>query len=52
LFLYTAVDWISTSGWVQVYMILFMLVSLGMLLSIPFYFFGSRWRGQEDKEFV
>lgn len=44
LFLYTAVDWISSSGWMQVYMIMFMLASLGMLLAVPFYFFGQKWR--------
>jgi hypothetical protein len=44
LFLYTAVEWIASSGWIQVYMIMFMLVSLGMLLAIPFYFYGARMR--------
>ncbi|KAF2496528.1 MFS transporter [Lophium mytilinum] len=48
LFLYTAVDWVASSGWTQVYMIMFMLVSLSMLLAIPFYFFGPKWRGQVD----
>lgn len=48
LFLYTAVDWIASSGWIQVYMIMFMLVSMGMLLCIPFYLFGSKWRRHEE----
>ncbi|KAH6852790.1 hypothetical protein AA0119_g11412 [Alternaria tenuissima] len=48
LFLYTAVDWIASSGWIQVYMIMFMLVSMGMMLCVPFYFLGSKWRGQEE----
>lgn len=42
LFLYTAVDWVASSGWVQVYMIMFMLVSLSMLAAVPLYFFGSK----------
>lgn len=48
LFLYTAVDWVASSGWIQVYMIMFMLVSLGMLLAIPFYLFGRKWRGKTE----
>lgn len=44
LFLFTATDWIASQGWVQVYMIMFMLVSLGTLLGIPFFFLGARWR--------
>ncbi|KAH7083974.1 MFS transporter [Paraphoma chrysanthemicola] len=42
LFLYTAVDWIASSGWLQVYMIMFMLVTLGMLAIIPFYLLGRK----------
>ena len=50
-FLYTAVDWIATAGWIQVYMIMFMLVTLSTLLAIPLYFYGarlrnSRWNGR------
>ena len=45
LFLYTAVNWVSSRGWIEVYMIMFMLVSLGMLLAIPFYLLGRKWRG-------
>lgn len=52
LFLYTAVDWVASSGWVQVYMILFMLVTLGTLLAIPFYFFGRRWRGETETDHI
>ena len=44
LFLYTAVDWIHSQGWVQVYMIMFMLVTLSMILAIPLYVFGERMR--------
>ncbi|EUC41479.1 hypothetical protein COCMIDRAFT_8830 [Bipolaris oryzae ATCC 44560] len=46
LFLFTATDWIAAQGWVQVYMIMFMLVSVGTLLAIPFYLFGAKWRGE------
>lgn len=46
LFLYTAVDWVNSSGWIQVYMIMFMLVTLGMIAVVPFYLFGRKWRGE------
>lgn len=39
LFLYTAVDWVASRGWLEVYMIMFMLVSLSMLAALPFYFY-------------
>lgn len=42
LFVYEAVTWVAARGWLEVYMIIFMLVTLSMVLSIPFYFFGSR----------
>ncbi|KAJ4310731.1 hypothetical protein N0V94_008305 [Neodidymelliopsis sp. IMI 364377] len=48
LFLFTAVDWIASQGWIQVYMIMFMLVSLSTLLAILFYFFGAKWRGEQE----
>jgi hypothetical protein len=48
LFLFTAVDWIASQGWVQVYMIMFMLISLTILLAILFFFFGARWRGEYE----
>jgi hypothetical protein len=44
LFLYTAVDWVAAKGWIQVYMIMFILVTLSMLLAIPFYFYGPKLR--------
>ncbi|KAJ4286512.1 hypothetical protein N0V90_013212 [Kalmusia sp. IMI 367209] len=50
LFLYTAVDWVASQGWIQVYMIMFMLVSLSMLSAIPFYFFGAKWRERAEHE--
>ncbi|KAH7357401.1 putative MFS transporter [Pyrenochaeta sp. MPI-SDFR-AT-0127] len=52
LFLYVAVDWVSSRGWIEVYMIMFMLVSLGMLSAIPFYFFGRKWRNETETTFV
>lgn len=44
LFLYVAVDWVASQGWIQVYMIMFMLVTLSMFIALLFYFFGGRWR--------
>ena len=44
IFLYVAVNWIHNSGWIEVYMIIFMLVSLTMLSAIPLYVFGERLR--------
>jgi hypothetical protein len=48
LFLYTAVDWVAARGWLEVYMIIFMLVTLSMLLAIPFYFFGTRLKAMSS----
>ncbi|KAK7183732.1 hypothetical protein PSPO01_10068 [Paraphaeosphaeria sporulosa] len=48
LFLYTAVDWVASQGWVQVYMVMFMLVALSIFLAVLFYFFGRRWRIRSD----
>ncbi|KAH7162008.1 aldehyde dehydrogenase [Dactylonectria estremocensis] len=45
LFLYVAVDWINSQGWIQVYMIMFAVVTLSMLLALPIYLFGRRARG-------
>ncbi|TLS29317.1 hypothetical protein PpBr36_00008 [Pyricularia pennisetigena] len=44
LFLYTAVDWVQSQGWLQVYMIMFMLVSLSMLAAVPLYYFRGPLR--------
>ncbi|KAF4550084.1 Hypothetical protein D9617_18g032750 [Elsinoe fawcettii] len=44
VFLYVAVDWVQTSGWIQVYMIMFMLVTVSVLLAIPIYFYGRKLR--------
>ncbi|KAI5241796.1 MFS general substrate transporter [Aureobasidium subglaciale] len=41
LFTYVAVSWIASQGWVQVYMIMFMLVTLATLGAIPSYFWGE-----------
>ncbi|EFX02135.1 aldehyde dehydrogenase [Grosmannia clavigera kw1407] len=48
LFLYVAVDWIKSQGWIQVYMIMFMVVTLPLLLAIPLYYFGRRAREAFD----
>ncbi|KFZ24527.1 hypothetical protein V502_00993 [Pseudogymnoascus sp. VKM F-4520 (FW-2644)] len=44
IFLYVAVDWVERSGWFQVYMIMFMLVSLTMVAAIPLWFYGAASR--------
>lgn len=44
IFLYVAVDWVEAQGWIQVYMIMFMVCSISILLAIPFYFYGRRVR--------
>ncbi|KAJ5991655.1 MFS transporter [Penicillium canescens] len=44
VFLYVAVDWVQSKGWIQVYMIIFMVVSLPIVLTIPSYFWGDRAR--------
>jgi hypothetical protein len=48
LFIYEAVDWVGSRGWLEVYMIMFMLVSLVMLLGVPFYFFGSKLKAMSS----
>jgi len=49
IFLYTAVEWIAADGWVQVYMIMFMLVSLAVLLGVPLYFWGHTLRRMSER---
>ena len=44
MFLYVAVDWVNSQGWIQVYMIMFMVVALSMLLAVPLYFLGAKAR--------
>ncbi|KAF2999652.1 hypothetical protein E8E13_000105 [Curvularia kusanoi] len=39
LFLYTATNWIASKGWVQVYMIMFMLNVVGLITTASFYVF-------------
>lgn len=43
-FLYVAVDWIAASGWMQVYMIMFMLATLTLAAAIPLWLYGARCR--------
>lgn len=38
LFLYTAVDWIAARGWIEVYLIMFMLSVLGLVFTVILYF--------------
>ncbi|KAF9691662.1 hypothetical protein EKO04_010187 [Ascochyta lentis] len=42
VFLFTAVDWVALSGWLQVYMIMFMLLTLGVIGSMLLYFVKRR----------
>ncbi|KAJ5662857.1 Major facilitator superfamily domain general substrate transporter [Penicillium longicatenatum] len=44
LFLYEAVPWVTSQGFTQVYMIMFMLNVLTLLLAVPLYFYGHRER--------
>lgn len=44
IFLFVAVDWVHSQGWIQVYMIMFMVSTISILLSIPLYAFGSKGR--------
>lgn len=48
LFVYVAVDWVNSQGWIQVYMIMFMVVTLATLLAIPLYFVGGKSRRAFD----
>jgi hypothetical protein len=41
---FEAVDWVKSGGWIEVYMVIFTLVSLSMLLAVPLYFFGGALR--------
>lgn len=42
VFLYVAVDWVNKNGYVQVYMIMFMLNILVLGCALPLYYFGLR----------
>ncbi|KUL86056.1 hypothetical protein ZTR_06508 [Talaromyces verruculosus] len=42
VFLYVAVDWVNKNGYVQVYMIMFMLNILVLGCALPLYYFGMR----------
>lgn len=44
LFLYEAVPWVTSQGFTQVYMIMFMLNMLTLVLAVPLYFYGHRKR--------
>ncbi|KAJ5605339.1 hypothetical protein N7510_010493 [Penicillium lagena] len=44
IFLYVAVDWANKSGYVQVYMIMFMLNVLVLIFAVPLYFFDAKKR--------
>lgn len=42
LFLYTAVNWIAARGWIEVYLIMFMLSVLGLVFTVILYFLKRR----------
>ena len=42
LFAFVAVNWINIQGWIQVYMIMFMVVPLVMVLAVLVYSWGRR----------
>jgi hypothetical protein len=44
VFTYVAVDWVNSQGWIQVYMIMFMVVTLATVLAVPLYFLGGKTR--------
>ncbi|KGO56982.1 Major facilitator superfamily domain, general substrate transporter [Penicillium expansum] len=44
LFLYEAVPWVTSQGFTQVYMIMFMLNMITLVLAAPLYFYGHRKR--------
>ena len=48
LFVYVAVDWVNSQGWIQVYMIMFMVVTLAIALAVPLYFQGGKSRRAFD----
>ncbi|KAK5056799.1 hypothetical protein LTR84_012331 [Exophiala bonariae] len=48
IFLYVASDWVEQSGWIQVYMVMFMLLTLILLVAIPLYFFGAKLRAASE----
>ncbi len=48
LFVHTAVDWVAARGWLEAYMVIFMLVTLSMILATPFYFFGTKLRAMSS----
>jgi len=41
---YLAVEWVQSDGWIQVYMIMFMLTTLALIFAVPLYFYGERLR--------
>jgi hypothetical protein len=47
IFIFVAVEWLQAEGYIQVYMIMFMLVVLTMLLAIPLCIYGPRLRSRK-----
>ncbi|PNS14336.1 hypothetical protein CAC42_6849 [Sphaceloma murrayae] len=49
VFVYVATDWIERSGWIQVFMIMFMTLTIVTLLAIPLYFYGPALRLRSER---
>ncbi|KAJ5787444.1 hypothetical protein N7457_002434 [Penicillium paradoxum] len=49
LFLYVAVDWAQKNGYIQVYMIMFMLNVVVILCGVPIYYYDSRNRRNVER---
>lgn len=50
IFIFVAVEWLQAEGYIQVYMIMFMLVVLTMLLTIPLCIYGAAVEEQENTD--
>lgn len=44
LFVFVAVDWIDSQGWIEVYTVMFVILTASLLAAIPLYFFGAAMR--------
>ncbi|KAH7039586.1 MFS transporter [Microdochium trichocladiopsis] len=49
LFLYVATEWVSSRGWVQVYMIMFMVTMVASLLAVPIYYLRHSLTGASHR---
>lgn len=49
LFLYEAVGWVNKNGYIQVYMVMFMLNILLLIFAIPLYYYDARKRRNTEE---